>query len=159
MCLLRVRVFTRCVRGAQVPLPSNLNLDKWINSPPSSSDEDADGDGDFFSFGLSMDRALPGLPFGDDAVGAGASAAAGVHVDNDEQRLKRRTERMESVASNPYHLGFGSSPALRQAEPTAADITAIPIQVRAHCVAVVVVVWPPCGVLCIGEFAWQRLAR
>ncbi|EGD73757.1 hypothetical protein PTSG_05451 [Salpingoeca rosetta] len=81
----------------KVPVPENVDLDRWINTPPASEDEEEDRD-------LFSDAIFAG-------VSEKATPLASRYESDDEEDLRRRRQvRMAAQAANPYHLGQYATP-------------------------------------------------
>lgn len=82
----------------KVPLPEGLNLDEWINEPPSDSVSDAEAEA--AAAGARPDVALDfGLP----AAAATTDAGAPDHA-TEEELERRRYMRKQAQLANPHYL-------------------------------------------------------
>eukprot|EP01147_Barroeca_monosierra_P010115 gene10115-2281_t len=109
----------------KVPLPENIDLDKWINSPPESDDEEAASSGDLFSqslFGGMSDKS--------------SLQASRIESEDEDDLHERRQQRLAAQASNPYHLGGYSGlsvskvsqPQMSSLQFSQDDIDSIPVK-------------------------------
>ena len=99
----------------KVPLPDGLDLDAWINSPPSESEPDEDDN--FLSTNLFIKTEESSIV----ADNCGPS---------DKDLQQKRIDRKREQANNPYYMKVSSNKSSGQSSPKTgmADISDIPVE-------------------------------